>query len=449
MSEPSTSTSKLKEWLDNLQQESWQLELIVSGFVIFLLVGVYEPIQDLEQQVGHLTLGSFEMSLLFFPLIVLEGAWLILLINLLIHVGLRGLWISTIGLRYVSQDIDFEALRFTSRFDTFLRKRAGSFDQYIESLEKLCSAIFAFTFLLVFMVISLGVFIGILLIFLLSLQWLLGMSDQDFAPISQVLNLIFLFTGLLYFIDFIGLGWLKRIKWVGRWYYPIYRLMGFMTAARLYRPLYYNLIDNRFGRRLGFLLVPYFLLLMFASSIRLVTDTYMPRDSSPETIRTDFYDDEHQKPNFESNPSIPSRYVDNGFVSVFIPYAPVQDDKALEELCPGLGAAQATGVRIYGVIKLNSIYERDVKSDSLLLCFSQQHRIYINDSLMAEPDFYFYDHQSREDQGIQTLLDVAYLPRGRHLLRVESYRAIRRINGRTTDPEWQEALQIPFWITDN
>ena len=39
--------SKFAQWLELLQQESWQLELIISGFAIFLLVGVYDPLQDL------------------------------------------------------------------------------------------------------------------------------------------------------------------------------------------------------------------------------------------------------------------------------------------------------------------------------------------------------------------------------------------------------------------
>ena len=33
-----------KKWLDKLQQESWQLELIISGFAIFGLFTAFEPI---------------------------------------------------------------------------------------------------------------------------------------------------------------------------------------------------------------------------------------------------------------------------------------------------------------------------------------------------------------------------------------------------------------------
>ena len=72
-----------------------------------------------------------------------------ILINLVLHVLLRGIWISTLGLRYVSGEIDFDKLRLAPRFDRFLRRRIVSFDQYILRLENLCSVIFAFTFLIV------------------------------------------------------------------------------------------------------------------------------------------------------------------------------------------------------------------------------------------------------------------------------------------------------------
>lgn len=42
------------KWLETLQQESWQLELIISGFAIFLLVGTYDPLQDWQRQIDNI-----------------------------------------------------------------------------------------------------------------------------------------------------------------------------------------------------------------------------------------------------------------------------------------------------------------------------------------------------------------------------------------------------------
>lgn len=75
--------------------------------------------------------------------VVLAGASLFVLLNLIIHVILRGLWISAVGLRSVSGDIDFDHLKLAPRFDGFLRRKTGSFDAYIERLENLCSIVFS------------------------------------------------------------------------------------------------------------------------------------------------------------------------------------------------------------------------------------------------------------------------------------------------------------------
>ena len=153
-----------KKWLEILQQESWQLELLISGFAIFLLAGAFEQLDFISYQIKLLTTGSSYFGTLYVPFQILLGVWYVLIINLILHVLLRGLWISTIGLRYVSGEIDFKLLNFNSTFDRFLKRRIVSFDLYIQQLEQLCSIVFAFTFLIIFILISFGIYVsGIIL----------------------------------------------------------------------------------------------------------------------------------------------------------------------------------------------------------------------------------------------------------------------------------------------
>ncbi|MBK7787543.1 MAG: hypothetical protein IPJ54_02980 [Saprospiraceae bacterium] len=71
-----------------------------------------------------------------------------LFINLIFHVTLRGLWIGAIGLRYVSGEINYDQFRYADRVTQYLKNKVGSYDDFIENLERLCSVIFAYTFLL-------------------------------------------------------------------------------------------------------------------------------------------------------------------------------------------------------------------------------------------------------------------------------------------------------------
>jgi hypothetical protein len=126
------NASKLSKWLEFLQQESWQLELVISGFAIFLVGSLGDPLNVLGNRMEVASSGFTNISFLIIPLGVLNGAWFFLLINLILHIILRGLWISTIGLRYVSGGIDWKELNLHPKFERFLQSKIGSYDEYIE-----------------------------------------------------------------------------------------------------------------------------------------------------------------------------------------------------------------------------------------------------------------------------------------------------------------------------
>ncbi|WP_200979528.1 hypothetical protein [Echinicola sp. 20G] len=148
-----------KKWLDNLQQESWQLELIISGFLIYALFSAYGPVTEWK----NLSIAQENIYSIFLSIFVSISVF-ILMLNLCIHLTLRGLWIGSIGMRYVSGDIDYDKLDYQSKFRSFLESKLGSFDRFIASLEKYSSIIFAITFLMVFFLLS---------FFLLLSVWLL------------------------------------------------------------------------------------------------------------------------------------------------------------------------------------------------------------------------------------------------------------------------------------
>ncbi len=430
------SSSRLADWLDRLSRESWQLELIISGFAIFLLVGVYEPLRELGYGIERLDLTPTVRSQLIIPYVVLFAAWFILLINLCVHVLFRGLWISAIGLRSVSGEIDFDGLRLQPRFDRFLRRRVGSFDRYVDRLEKICSVLFAFTFLVLFMLLALlGMVLLISLVNLVLREWMGLVAHRGVS----ILNLLLLLGGLLYCLDFVTLSGLKRVRWIAPFYYPLYRFYSLITFAPLYRSLYYNLIDHRFGRRIGFLLVPYILFLALASSVSYASGVYFPDFSNDARLDTQYYDDRRPADgDVPQRASIPSRFVDNGFLELFLPYDPNDDDAAIEALCPDLEPVRSKGFVLEGIITISDLNRR-ADTDSLLRCMSALHRIYVDDSLHQRPVFHFYTHPQRQDDGLLTILDVDYLARGEHLLRLETVEAVG------DSLVWRASARIPFW----
>ena len=270
---------EFKKLLQKLQEESWQLELLISGFAIFGLFTAYPTIAEnvIEAQ-------NNQQIYAFVIYLVAQISCAILIFNLLLHVLLRGLWIGALGLRYVSGDIDYDDLKYSPKFTKYLKKRVGSFDKYISTLEDYCSVIFAISFLLIFYVLALT--FTILAIALLANYVL----DSDVLPdwISKVVGVLLMVTlvvGMfLTFIDFITLGFLKKKKWISTLYFPIYWIFSFVTLSFLYRPLVYNFLDNKFGRRLSFILVPFYILILMLTTLHYKTSNYIDVNANSSKI---------------------------------------------------------------------------------------------------------------------------------------------------------------------
>lgn len=258
--------SIFKEWLEKLQQESWQLELLISGFAIF---GIYQArtlIPDFDfARNGYLDDAGAWLGMLVF---IFKKGWLIFFLNLLIHVVLRGLWIGAIGLRYVSQDIDYDSFRYSDIFTRFLKKSVGSYDDFIERLEKVCSIIFAYTFLLFLLFMSF-MFFFMQVIFIAQLIQKLNPGDSDVQFISGLFAIIYFMFGSIVFFDLITMGGFKKVKnkFFSTIYFYIYRFFGFVTLSFFYRPLLYNFIDNNYTKKLFYLSIPYITIVAFGETM--------------------------------------------------------------------------------------------------------------------------------------------------------------------------------------
>ena len=148
-----TEKKDFKKWLEHLQQESWRLELIISSILLVVLSSADDVINNLGLEIMG-NIGSVAVSIFAFIPLFLSIILMLTTTNLAIHIFLRGFWIGCIGLRYVSGGIDIDSLNYVSKFSNFLKKQELDFDRYLENLEKICSVIFSFTFLLIFSALS-------------------------------------------------------------------------------------------------------------------------------------------------------------------------------------------------------------------------------------------------------------------------------------------------------
>ena len=442
--QPDKADNHLGSWLDGLQQESWQLELIISGFVIFLLIGGWPAVVGFEPDLQLLLTDDRSYMPVFLLYMVGRTAYLSLLICLVVHVVMRGLWIAAIGLRSVSGEIDYRALGYRERYEDWLQRRIGSFDDYVMRLEQYCSVLFSIAFLILFCFLSLGCWSVFMIAVQEGYSWLTGSQLSNNTGIFRgggVVTIVFFLLGVLYFIDFTTLGFFKRNRYTARPYYYLYRFMGWITLARLYRPLYYNLIDQRFGRRLARLLPVFVFLILCIVSFKLVKFAYYPpyiQDGSAFIDSGSYMDEGEWKGNMMLRVTLESRYPDHDYVEVFVPYLPDSHDELIRAVDPDLEVARYTGTKFQGAFTLGKQSNENVRNDSLLQAFGRLHRLSV-DGRPAEVPPRFHTHPVRKQPGLLYLVPTHDLEVGEHYVRVQS----RFLDGDTLD--WSEGYLIYFY----
>lgn len=336
--------SKLVQWLDQLQEQSWNLELIISGFVLF---GLFQLREFLTIQLYYLNandISIYDKYTLSF--LVLQIGIDIFILSLLLLVFTRGLWIGVIGLRYVSGEIDYDSFRYSDRFKRYLKRKVGDFDDYIQRLEHISSSIFAFTYLLFFMSLSL---VAIDLEFQL-LHYLFG--KLGLFKLADIVTNIFFFLGFIVLFDFLTLGLLKSIKFpiFSTIYLPVYQFYSVVTLSFLWRPIWYNFIDQRSTKWIAAFTAPFLIGFIFFKDVPfdlfhyqffpqvqhradiVQRSTVIAIENRRASFQSQFYDDlreaerEEKKYSIIQILSLPTHRIEVPLMEVFVKYNKTIDD---------------------------------------------------------------------------------------------------------------------------
>ena len=197
-------------------------------------------------------------------------------------------------------------------------------------------------------------------------------------------------------------------------------------------------MDNKFGRNIVLFLIPYLIGFTLIASLTVKTQAYLPGNRTLQSISNNFYDDTSEDRSSYSA-SISSKFVKNGFAQLFLPYVSRNDDKVIEAICPDLKPAK-TGIFFFGN---NDPLRNNMNADLALDCHAQRFKIYVNDSLLNNLKYRFHEHPIRKKIGLLTVLDLGYLPRGEHEIKVD-VKLLQNNNEKDT-LFFRESAHIPFW----
>lgn len=468
---------KLRRWVANLQLESWQLELLITGFSIFLLATGIDEYNDINRHIqeNKLNPGANGINPLLsisinFILDTIPIGMKFFLINLLIHLLLRGFWIGIVGLSSVSNTIDYEKLKFRGKFRKYMPEKVRSLDDLIVYLDKVSSVIFAYTFLLVFSIISVVIVFAIgmsmmSIVVMLSTMPEINSTIMMLNFLALIIIVLYFVLAIVFFLDTLLFSAFKKSKWFAVLYYPIYRFFSIISLSILYRSIYYHLITTYPKRQvIGVSSILAVVLLITVRANALDVNVFYPASTSTSEyyMVESVYDDLRNEDQFIQRMSLPSKFVKNGYLELFLRYNP-KDNEVLEVLCPdnyklspnegvmrsfkaGMEAQMDSTVNLEDLI-VDKGYQQ--KLSDALDCQVQMFEVYIDGVLYPELDYAFKTHSSNNERGYLTIIDVEPLGRGKHLLEVNKLVApnTARLTGvKREDLEMRPMSRLNFWI---
>lgn len=399
---------RVPKWLERIQQNSWEPEILLSGFVVVGLLQLPAYIRQAAAFFRAEVLGN-NLAGLFSGL---QIAVYTLVGGLIIHLFLRGVWIGYVGLSYAfPRGINGAKLRLQPRFQASV-DRIMPLEKQIDRLEKICSSIFSLCFFM--MMCILGVLTAILVfigfVYLLDLitfgtffRWFYQVFESNLDPL---INGVLIFVAL----DFIFTGLFRRHKWIARIYFPFHWLIGWITLARFYRPIYYTFATNVNRWAFGGALLLFFTgsiffqrMLLAAPDESLLSRTDLYSRGMEHSFFSGYYQDRNE--DWSSlRAVIPAPVVSGRFLELTLKH-----DISLEE-----GIYRNCGV------SPDSLASRDDADSIRIQCANQFYRLFIDGRSYENADWMFYFYQKDKAKSLISFLDTDDLEPGKHELVIKT-----------------------------
>ena len=427
------SNSKL---FNRLKLNSWEVEILIVGFLLMSLLQfpdyLINQLSDLRLQLDttsdQLIFRNVSTILVFLSLLLSTR---IIIINLTIYVVLRSFWVGLLGLSYVfPKGIKIEQLNYHDFFINNLK--TYDLENNINKIDKLCSSIFSFLFLVTLTTMS----IIILLIEMVLLMHFVVYIFGSNALLEDTIAFIWLFFGGLYFFDLLSFGLLKKIKWkpIALPYYYIYNLFNYLSLGFIYNNLYYIYISNIKAR---YIIIPTFLLFSFISFNNFDNRYDFFSTGTTENISSyKFYEDEFNQFTTKTSkapiPFIQSKIIRGNYLDLHIPYK-ADINSGLENLC----------LAIKNIDEINRSDSTKYFIPKVIDCVNKFYNISIN-NLNYKSDFIakIYSNEFVTYTTFNMVIPLNTIEKGKHIINITAPdTAITKL------PDLIE-YTIPFFITE-
>jgi hypothetical protein len=406
-------------WVKNLQENSWELELLISGGAIFTLL-----------QLSSLWIEWFETNSVFGGL---PGGGLILIfgvlgievlkIGFITHLILRAYWISSVCINYVFPDgIKREKISWKKPFN-YSQNEDRDLIPTILIVDKLCGTVIFLSIRAAFLMAGIIICIFLLLSIPISIN-----LDFDF------LGYILIFILFIYFLDFILLGFLRTIPYLTYILFPFFKFLDIITLRIFFKRQELLFFTNITKWKFIFGVSIFLSFAIIFSYVNLYRSMHWPNIFDKREFKWSMANAAHlndfmyKDANEDKNSAyyIQSKLIKDNHIELFIRYHYIFDF-----LMKGLGK------------------EDNVKYLSDLL------EVYIDDELQKDIVWHTTWKNSMSKIGITAMIPIKKLESGKYLLgfrikpalleKIIKFYSDRPGDLQTIKDEFLEPVIIPFW----
>jgi len=215
----SEKADEIPKWLKKLQEQSWELELLISGGAIFSLYQFSDIyinwILDFRMT-AHLAGIGVLMMIGMFGIKVLTAGFTL-------HLTFRAYWLSLVCINYVyPKGIIVDKLKFRKPFSIKPNSKT-EIRSHIISIDKLCGTVIYFSIISAFSILGL-----VFTFIVLAGSGIYIESITDLVLFEVIFSTI-LISFLVYIIDFLSFGLLRKTPILSYVIFPLFKLFDILS----------------------------------------------------------------------------------------------------------------------------------------------------------------------------------------------------------------------------
>jgi hypothetical protein len=433
-----------------LLSRTWELELLISGAVVFGLLKLPGAIDAAfvradDNMSGALFLIGF---VIYF---YLKAMVYVLIASLLLHLTARAYWVGLVGLESVfPRGVQWDAARFGPLTKDVYREKLRTLPQLIDAVDDFCSVIFAFVFLVVIGILYTILIGSLCAVVAYGIDSLL-FSGQQFEALLTII-LVTLAAGPL-LLAAVDRRYGGRADMHPGSRARLRALMWLFARLQL-MPLYGTLILTLFTNAPRRVIYPIVYVVSIGTTIFLFSELLLRRDvltagsaalvpDEPGRTGVDYryYESRGQsqaQPFTASLPTIQSDVITDPYIRLFLPYYARRDNDVFPRVCPGVQPVREGGIS-FGLEGTRAVSPE--RSAAALRCLVALRRVTLDGQPQPDLEFRFYRDPRTGHDGIVTYIPVAGLSRGAHLLTVNRPARSRDAGTSASAPHY-----VWFWI---